>query len=194
MRAGVAIAAAGLAFLATGCRQQMADQTSGRPLRSSDFFADGRGSRPLVEGTVARGHLREDTVLYTGKSGGQFVDLLPLPVTRAVLERGRERFNIFCSPCHDRLGEGGGMVVLRGYPRPTSFHIDRLREAKVGYLYDVITNGFGRMPSYAAQIPVEDRWAIVSYLRALQLSRHASLSDVPETEKARLTGQTGGGR
>src|SRR5437867_4054572 len=179
-----ALVLASLAF-AAGCRQKMADQPALRPLQSSEFFEDGRASRPLVEGTVARGHLHEDTALATGKSGGQFIEAYPLSVTRQTLERGQERYNIFCTPCHDRLGTGNGMVVQRGFPRPPSFHIDRLRDAKVGYLYDVIASGFGRMPNYAAQIPVQDRWAIVAYMHALQLSRHAAAADVPAAERSK---------
>lgn len=164
----------------------MAEQPSYRPLQKSDFFDDGRSARPIVEGTVARGHLRDDDALYTGKVGGAFVAVFPFPVTREVLERGRERYDIFCAPCHDRVGNGGGMVVLRGYPRPSSFHVDRLREAKVGYLYDVIASGFGRMPSYAAQVPPRDRWAIVSYMRALQLSHRMKAQDLPAADRAKL--------
>src|SRR5574341_377496 len=144
-----------LTFLVfAGCRQDMHDQAKYKPFRTSAFFADGRASRPLVPDTVARGHLNNDTLLYSGKVAGAFADELPFPVTRQVLARGRERFDIFCSPCHDRVGTGGGMIVLRGYRRPPSLHIDRLRNQPVGYLYDVITKGFGVMPSYAQQIPV----------------------------------------
>jgi hypothetical protein len=183
--AGLAVLALGVVF-AAGCRQKMADQPSYRPLDESDFFGDGRSSRPVVEGTIARGQLRDDEALYTGKVGAAFVETVPFPVTREVLDRGRERFEIFCSPCHDSTGSGGGMVVLRGYPRPTSFHVDRLRGARVGYLYDVITNGFGRMPSYASQVPPKDRWAIVCHLRALQLSHQFKAGDLTTDERAKL--------
>src|SRR5206468_2110082 len=138
--AAATTAIAGL-LLAGGCRQKMAEQPSPRPLEASDFFDDGRASRPLVEGTVARGHLRDDEVLYTGKSGAEVSEAFPFPVTRDVLLRGRQRYDIFCSPCHDRTGAGDGMVVRRGFPRPPSLHVDRLREAKAGYLFDVVTRG-----------------------------------------------------
>jgi mono/diheme cytochrome c family protein len=172
--------------LVCGCRQDMHDQPKYRPGRASSFFADGRASRPLVADTVARGHLDDDTLLATGKSGDAFADQFPFPVTRAELQRGQERYNIYCSPCHDRTGSGGGMIVLRGYRRPPAFHIDRLRQQPAGYFFDVITRGFGVMPSYAEQIPVHDRWAIVAYVRALQLSQHATLDDVPPAERDNL--------
>src|SRR5207245_3964336 len=159
--------ACALFLIASGCRQDMHDQPKYRPGRVSSFFADGRASRPLVPGTVARGHLDDDALLYAGKSGDAFADTFPFPVSRDVLQRGQERYNIFCSPCHDRVGSGGGMIVLRGYRRPPAFHIDRLRQQPAGYFFDVITRGFGVMPSYAEQIPVRDRWAIVAYVRAL---------------------------
>ena len=193
-RAALLAAAVLFALVSAACRQKMADQPSYRPLAASDFFDDGRASRPMVEGTVARGLLKDDEALYTGKTGAEFVTAFPYPVTRSVLARGRERYDIFCAPCHDRLGTGLGMVVRRGYPQPPSMHIDRLREAKPGYLFDVITRGFGRMPDHASQIPVRDRWAIVAYLRALQLSQKATLKDVPAAERSRLDAQTGGAR
>jgi mono/diheme cytochrome c family protein len=142
----------------------------------------------LVEGTVARGQLRTDEHLHTGKVGGKLADTFPFPVTRAVLARGQERFNINCSPCHDRVGYGQGMIVRRGYRAPPSYHIDRLREAPVGHFFQVMTNGFGVMPSYAQQVRAEDRWAIVAYIRALQLSQHATLADVPEEQRQQLVG------
>jgi len=172
----------------TGCRQDMQDQPKFIPLRPSSFFDDGRSERPLVEGTVARGHLDADSALYTGKVDGKPVEAFPFPVTRAVLERGQERYNIYCSPCHDRLGNGHGMIQQRGFnhPPPQSYHVDRLRQAPVGYFFDVITNGLGAMPDYAAQIEPRDRWAIVAYVRVLQLSQHASVDDVPAAERAAL--------
>jgi len=158
----------------------MQDQPRVNPLAKSSFFSDQRSARPPVEGTVARGQLHEDTYLYTGKINGALGDAMPFPVTREVLERGRERFNIFCAPCHSRVGDGEGFIPSRGFARkPPSFHLDRLQKQPVGYFYDVITNGFGIMPDYAAQIPVRDRWSIVAYVRALQLSQHASGADVP---------------
>lgn len=181
--AGVLLAAAALA----GCRQDMHQAPRYDPLERSDFFADGRASRPLVEGTIARGQLRADKVLYTGKApDGTFVARMPVAVTRAVLERGQERFNIYCSPCHAATGEGTGMIVQRGFKQPPSFHIDRLRQERDGYFYDVMTNGFGAMQDYAAQVKPEDRWAIVAYIRALQFSRQATVADVPEAERGRL--------
>ncbi|HET9480823.1 MAG TPA: cytochrome c [Candidatus Polarisedimenticolia bacterium] len=181
-----AILVTALAF-AVGCRQDMHDQPAYTALETSAFFEDGRSSRPPVEGTVARGQLRDDDHLYTGKVDGAFVRSFPFPVTLPVMQRGRERYDIFCSPCHDRLGTGRGMVVRRGFPQAASYHIDRLREVEEGYLYDVVTNGFGRMSGYASQIPVEDRWAIVAYIRALQHSQNAPLSDVPAGARSELT-------
>ncbi len=178
MRRSALLVLAGCAF-ALACRQDMHDQPRYKPYRGTDFFGDDRSARPLVEDTVARGQLRDDPRLFTGKEGGQPVDAFPFPVTRAVLERGRQRFTIYCTPCHGQTGQGDGMVVQRGYRRPPSFHIDRLRDQKAGYFYDVITNGFGVMPDYAAQVPVNDRWAIVAYLRVLQLSHDARVEDVP---------------
>jgi len=174
------------AFLISACRQDMHDQPKYQPLEASDFFADGRASRQLVPGTVARGYLNEDAHLYTGKSGNQFVDTFPFPVTLAVLRRGQERFNIFCTPCHGRLGNGEGMVVRRGFRHPPSFHIERLRKAPVGYYFDVISKGFGAMQDYAAQVPVRDRWAIVAYVRALQFSQHTPLAELPAEERNKL--------
>ena len=176
------------AALLTGCRQDMQDQPKYIPLRPSSFFDDGRSERPLVEGTVARGHLDADTAFYAGKLDGKPVDAFPFPITRAVLDRGQERFNIYCAPCHDRLGTGHGMIFQRGFnrPPPQSYHIDRLRQAPAGYFFDVITNGLGAMPDYAAQIEPRDRWAIVAYVRVLQLSQNASLNDVPPGERAAL--------
>ncbi|HUK87618.1 MAG TPA: cytochrome c [Terriglobales bacterium] len=176
---------------ATGCRQDMHDQPKYIPLRYSSFFADARSERPLVQGTVARGHLDEDTLLYTGKGpDGKPSNLFPFPVTKDVIERGQQRFNIYCTPCHDRTGYGLGMVVRRGYRHPPSYHTDQARALANGFIFDVITNGFGAMPDYAAQIPVRDRWAIVAYVRALQLSQHASVQDLTADERARLP-QTG---
>jgi mono/diheme cytochrome c family protein len=169
-----------------GCRQDMNNQPRYKPLAGTDFFGDGRSARPQVPDTVARGQLRTNELFYTGKIGGKVADVFPLPVTGALLERGQERYDIFCSPCHDRVGTGRGIVVQRGFKQPNSFHIERLRQAPVGYFFDVPTTGFGMMPGYAAQIPPEDRWAIVAYIRALQLSQHASVADVPAVEQKKL--------
>ena len=171
-----------------GCQQQMADQPRYEPLQKSAFFGDERSARPFVEGVVARGELNADEHFYTGKSRGKRVDMFPFPVMRDTLVRGQERFNIYCSTCHDRVDTGQGMVVRRGFRVPPSFHIDRLRAAPVGHFFDVITHGFGAMPDYAEQISAQDRWAIVAYIRALQLSQHAALADVPADERQRLTG------
>ena len=169
-----------------GCRQDMHDQPKYIPLREAPFFTDQRSARPLVPGTVARGHLNDDALLYTGKINGADSTVFPFPVDDRVMVRGRERFNIYCSPCHGRTGIGDGMVVRRGYRRPPSYDEERLRTAPVGHFFDVITNGFGAMPDYAAQVKVEDRWAIIAYIRALQMSRHATLADVPAAEREKL--------
>jgi len=174
------------ALLFTGCRQDMHDQPKYIPMRESTFFTDVRSARPLVEGTVARGHLRDDELLYTGKVNGADAAVFPFRVDATVMARGRERFDIFCSPCHGRTGQGDGMVVLRGYRRPPSLHQDRLRAAPAGHFFDVITNGFGAMPDYAEQVKAEDRWAIIAYVRALQLSAHATLADVPPAERDKI--------
>ncbi len=171
---------------AAGCRQDMHDQPKYIPLRQSTFFGDERSARPLVAGTVARGHLNDDPLLYTGKVNGQDADVFPFPVTAQVMARGQERFNIYCSPCHGRTGLGDGMVVRRGYRRPPAYADDRLMKAPVGHFFDVITNGFGAMPDYAAQIGVGDRWAIIAYIRALQLSEHGTVGDVPPAERGTL--------
>jgi mono/diheme cytochrome c family protein len=169
------------------CRQDMQDQPKYIPLRPSSFFADGRSERPLIAGTVARGHLDDDVLFYTGKGpDGKPSNEFPFPVTKDVIERGQNRFDIYCTPCHGRLGNGDGMIVRRGYRKPPSYHIDRLRQAPNGYIYDVITNGFGAMPDYAAQIQPRDRWAIVSYVRALQTMENASINDVPAAARAQL--------
>jgi hypothetical protein len=175
----------------------MANQPSYRPLDPSDFFDDGRASRPLVAGTVARGHLRTDTALYTGRknpfenpplnapgnrreSYEEFVDTFPFTITSDVLEHGRNRYMIFCTVCHDPAGTGQGKIVERGYTRPPSYHNDRLRNVPVGHIFAVITEGYGSMPSYAAQIPPRDRWAITAYIRALQASQHFAINDLPD--------------
>ncbi len=181
---------AGVVSLA-GCRQDMHNQPKYIPLRPSEFFGDGRSERPLIEDTVARGHLDADTAFYTGKTAdGKELDAFPFPVTKDVILRGQERFNVYCSPCHSRAGNGEGMIVQRGYRHPPTYHQDRLRQAPPGHFFDVMTNGFGAMPDYAAQIPVRDRWCIVAYIRALQLSQNASINDVPPEARAQL-GQGG---
>ncbi len=163
-----------------GCRQDMHDQPRFKPLAESDFYTDLRSARPPVEGTVARGQLHEDNYFYTGKIGNDPGDYMPFPVTEELLARGQQRYNIYCAPCHSRLGDGNGVIPARGFLRkPPSYHIDRLRKAPLGYLFDAITNGFGSMPDYASQVAPRDRWAIVAYIRALQLSQGATAADVP---------------
>ena len=212
-----------LLFSALGCQQKMALQPSYQPDDASDFFPDGKASRPPPAGTVARGHLSVDAALFTGRTsleepttaprqareeqadrGGakavlageaaQFegvVDEFPFPITREILEHGRDRFMIYCVVCHDAGGAGRGVVVRRGYTPPPSFHIDRLREAPPGHFFDVITNGYGSMPSYREQIPANDRWAIIGYVRALQLSRHYPASDLTEEMRREWREQEG---
>jgi cytochrome c553 len=184
MKRGVFSLATSLALFAlvallAGCREDMQVQPRIDPLARSDLFEDGRAARPLIEGTIARGHLRTDTYFYTGRLGNQDGDVMPFPVTREVLDRGRERFDIYCAPCHARTGDGNGMIVQRGYRRPPSYHIDRLRNAPLGHFFDVMTNGFGAMPDYAAQVSPYDRWTIVAYIRALQFSQNAPAALVP---------------
>jgi mono/diheme cytochrome c family protein len=197
-----------------GCQQEMAEQPSFRPLAPSEFYADGQSARPLVAGTVARGDAQLDRAMATGQrgpdqggaamdstSGGvslvvartalaekPYVDAIPLPVSRALLDRGRERYGIYCSVCHGPLGDGDGIVVERGFTRPPTYHDQRLRSAPVGYFFDVITHGYGSMPDYAAQIPPRDRWAIVGFVRVLQFSQYAPVDELPEpVRKAALT-------
>jgi mono/diheme cytochrome c family protein len=185
-------------LLAFGCRYDMQDQPRYKAYKKSDFFSDGRGSRDLPEGTVSRGNLRENKEFYTGKnanpsaaaaapaaqtatdaSGNTVVTTfpdaiakIPVPITKELVDRGQERYNIYCIVCHGPVGNGDGMIVRRGYPKPPTYHDDRLRNAPDGHFYDVITNGWGKMNSYAHQIPVADRWAIVAYIRALQVSQN----------------------
>lgn len=164
---------AALLALGLGCRQDMHDQPKLKPYASSDFFADARASRQLVAGTIARGQLREDALVFTGKLDGKLAAATPFPLTLEVLQRGQERYRIYCTPCHGQTGRGDGIVVRRGYRRPASFHDARLRGEPVGYYFDVITNGFGAMSDYAAQVVVRDRWAIAAYVKTLQLSQYA---------------------
>jgi cytochrome c553 len=173
----------------TACRRDMFQQPRGNPLAESDFFQDGAASRPLPPNTVARGFLDEDEAFYKGMMGTNLVTEFPFPITRQVLERGRERFEIYCAVCHGQTGEGNGMIVQRGFPVPPSYHIDRLRAAPVGHFYDVMTRGYGIMYSYASRVEPSDRWAIAAYIRALQLSRHSTLADVPPEQRAKLEGK-----
>jgi hypothetical protein len=181
---GILLAACGIAL--AGCneellRQDMANQPKYRPQTPSEFFADGRSERPLIDNTVARGSLANDDLIVPKDSNA-----FPLPVNEALLERGEARYKIYCTPCHGLQGDGNGMIVDRGMKRPPSYHIDRLRQSPNGYYFDVITNGFGSMYSYSAQIPPKDRWAIIAYVRALQLSRSVKASDLPESIRAKV--------
>jgi mono/diheme cytochrome c family protein len=171
----VAVAAIALA----GCRQDMHDAPRYTALQASTFFADGKSARPLVANTVARGQLREDEFFYRGRIDGRLAEVFPMPVTAAVMARGQERFNVYCSPCHGRTGAGDGMIVQRGFRAPPSLHEERLRTSPPGYFFDVMTNGFGAMSDYSAQVPAADRWAIAAYVRALQFSQRATVDDVP---------------
>lgn len=175
-------------LLALGaCRQDMHDQPRYKPYAKSDFWGDDRSARPLPEGTVARGQLRADAALYTGKDGRDFVAAFPVAVDEPLILRGQQRYNVYCTPCHGRTGAGNGVVVQRGFKQPPSFHIDRLRDSPPGYIFDVMTSGFGAMQDYSAQIEPKDRWAIVAFIRALQYSQHATIDDVPADKRGALT-------
>jgi len=176
------------ALFTVGCaRLDMQDQPKYRPQRPSDFFADGRSERQPVEGTVARGAMNEDTAFYDGKdAAGKDVTEFPIAVDKAVIERGQQRFDIYCAPCHGRIGNGLGMIVRRGFKQPPSYHVDRLRNAPVGHFYDVISNGYGAMLNYAAQVQPRDRWAIIAYIRALQYSENANINDLPAEARAKV--------
>jgi mono/diheme cytochrome c family protein len=155
-------------------------------LEENPIFEDRRASRPLVPGSISRGDLRDDDALFTGKVDGELVDQFPMTITQEIIEHGGNRFNIYCAPCHSKLGDGNGMIVQRGVTRPPSFTDERLTTAPVGHIYDVITNGYGRMYSYNQQLPVHDRWAIVAYVKALQAAGRGTIEDVPESERAQL--------
>jgi len=176
----------GLALLAGCDRQDMYEQPKYEPLQHSTAFGDDRSARPHVADTVAQGELRTNTEFFAGKSGTNLVTVIPFQVTKAFLGRGEERYNIFCAPCHDAVGNGSGMIVQRGFRQPPSLHIPRLRDAPIGRFYDVMSNGFGLSPDFSAQISPEDRWAIAAYIRALQLSQHATLADVPAAQRQEL--------
>jgi Cytochrome C oxidase, cbb3-type, subunit III len=175
-----------LAAALGGCRLDMHIQPKYVPEEPTGFFPDGRSERPVVPGTVARGHLQLDTLLYTGMENGVESNRFPFPITRADLERGRERFNIYCTPCHDYTGNGNGMIVQRGFPHPPSYNIERLRNAPVGHFVNVMTNGFGAMYSYSTRVTPADRWRIAAYIRALQLSQYAPVKDVPAADLSEL--------
>jgi len=173
----------------TACRVDMHVQPRYDPYQPSTFFADGRSERPMVPGTVAHGMLRTDELRYTGSVNGVVANEFPFPITRADLARGQERFNIYCTPCHDYTGSGHGMLPQRGFQQPPSYHLQRLRDAPVGHFFQVITNGYGAMYSYADRVAPDDRWRIAAYIRALQLSQHAALADVPASEREKLQRQ-----
>jgi mono/diheme cytochrome c family protein len=165
--------------MSAGCRQDMHNQPKFIPQRGTDFYPDGRSVRPQVDNTVARNQLHEDAYFYTGLQGTKEGDAMPFPVTIEVLERGQERYNIYCTPCHSRVGNGAGMIVQRGYRPAGNFHTPRLMAAPLGHFFNVITNGYGAMPDYSAQLTPEDRWAVAAYIRALQLSQNAKVGDAP---------------
>jgi mono/diheme cytochrome c family protein len=173
-----------LLAVACGCHRDMYDQPRFEPLEASEFFADQRSARPRVAGTVAYRAPAPGDVRQTGRVGDQLVDEIPIPVDLALLRRGQERFDIYCSVCHGRTGVGDGMIVERGYKRPPTYHSDRLRGLPIGHFFEVITQGYGVMPSYATQVAAEDRWAIAAYIRALQLSQYANASELPEAARA----------
>lgn len=177
---------AALAISSAACRRDMGRQAYRRPLDASSFFPDGMSARRLPANTIARGQLHEDELFYTGHIDGKPVDLFPMPVTQEILERGRQRFDIYCSVCHGRTGQGNGMVVRRGFPAPPSYDLDRLRAAPVGHFVEVISNGYGLMYSYASRVEPADRWAIAAYIRALQLSHHATIDEAPVEERTKL--------
>jgi len=175
-----------LLLLCIGCRRGMFDHSKYRPMEESTFFADGSISRPIPANTVARGQLDDDDHFYRGRKGTNLVETFPFPISRETLERGRDRYEIYCSVCHGRTGKGNGMIVQRGFPQPPDFHIPRLQEAPVGHFYDVITHGYGVMYSYASRVEPADRWAIAAYIRALQLSEKGTINDIPPGDRAQL--------
>jgi hypothetical protein len=175
--------------LFAGCHSDMYDQPRGKPLAQSKFFRDGQVARPLVEGTVPHSETPDDELLLTGRLNGQVTDTFPFRVTKEVLDRGHERYNVYCSPCHGPLGDGKGMIVQRGFPAPPSFHSDTLRAKPVGHYVDVITHGLGKMFPYADRVQPHDRWAIAAYIRALQLSQNAAARDLSETQRRPLAGK-----
>ena len=185
-RLGAAALAASAVLGLAGCRQDMHNQPKFYPQRGTTLYTDGRSVRPQVENTVARGQNEVTSYFETGFQGGKEGDGMPIPVTLDVMERGQERYNVYCTACHSRVGNGGGIVVQRGYRPAGNFHTDRLRSAPLGHFYNVIANGYGAMPEYATMLSVEDRWAIVAYIRALQLSQNATAADVAGNKLQKL--------
>jgi len=186
LRNSILLATAALIVPLMGCRNDMHDQPRYKPLAATDFFSDHRSARQPVEGTIARGYARIDEARYTGKINGEDIDQFPFPITKADIERGQNRFNVYCTPCHGRLGDGTGLVVQRGFRQPPSYYDERLMSAPVGHFFDVMTNGFGAMASYASRVEPDDRWRIAAYIRALQLSENAKISDVPTDQQQNL--------
>jgi mono/diheme cytochrome c family protein len=186
MKLAVAFGALCCIILLAACGENMRYNSRIQPYEPSAFFPDGQSARPVISGTMALGMLHTDDPLYTGRVGDQLATAFPLTVTRALIARGQERFNIYCAPCHGLVGDGQGMIVARGFSPPPSFHQQRLRDAPVGHFFDVITNGYGRMYSYASRIEPEDRWAIIAYIRALQLSQNATAADLTPAEGAKV--------
>jgi mono/diheme cytochrome c family protein len=175
-----------LCLLSAGCRQDMFEEPKYKPLVASNFFTDGRSARPVPPGTLAYGQPERSEAVEFGTTNGNFIPSIPVQVNEQLLKRGQQRFNIYCSPCHGRLGDGNGMIAKRGFLQPANLHSDRVRNAPPGYLFAVIANGYGSMPDYRDQVGVNDRWAIVAYIRALELSRNATVGDVPADEQAKL--------
>jgi len=186
LRCAQSVAAALLACVFAGCRQDMHDQPKYVPRRASDFYPDKRSARPYVDGTVPAGEFQDGSPLYTGTIGDAPIDYFPMAITAADMKRGQDRYGIYCAPCHGRIGNGNGIIVQRGYRQPPSFHLDRLRTSPPGHYFDVITHGFGAMPDYVAQVSPQDRWRIIAYIRALQLSQHASVDDVPVAQRGQI--------
>lgn len=181
------------ALITTACRDDMHDQPRYKPFAATTFFGDGRSARPTIADTVARGQLHLDAARYTGKENGKDIDYFPIQITQVDLQRGHERFDIYCSPCHGRLGDGHGMIVSRGLRQPPSYHEERLRNAPVGHFFDVMTNGYGAMYSYASRVPVDDRWRIAAYIRALQMSQNPTPEVAARAAAAQRTGGSAAG-
>ena len=192
--ARAAVLAAGLALLLAACGNNMADQPNLRAQQGSAFFADGSGARPPVEGTVSRAVGAIDPAFFTGQQDGALATELPIELSVELLQRGQQRYDIYCAVCHGYTGAGDGMTVTRGFPAPTSFHAERLLAQPVGYFFNAATNGFGRMYGYASRIPAEDRWAISAYVKALQLSQNATQDDVPAAILLEILGTEGRAR
>jgi len=182
-KTGLSLFLLGLTLFLASCTMDMRHQPHLEPYESTTFFDNNSATRPYIPDTVARGNARLDDALYTGMTEGAYLEAFPFEISKEDLQRGRERYDIYCAPCHGFTGEGDGMVVQRGFKAPPSFNQDRLRDAAPGYFYYAIDQGFGVMPSYANRIPVRDRWLIVAYIQALQLSQHAPMADLPQADQ-----------